>query len=37
MGDFYKETTYDGESITTVMVSTSEKSTSIRYQALGFK
>jgi hypothetical protein len=37
MGDFYKETTYDGESIMTVMVSTSDKSTSIRYQALGFK
>jgi hypothetical protein len=37
MGNFYKETTYDGESITAVMVSTSDKSTSVRYQALGFK
>jgi hypothetical protein len=32
---FYKEKTYDGESITAVMGSTSEKCTSVRYQTLG--
>jgi hypothetical protein len=35
-GDFYKEKTYDGESIMVVMGSTSEKSISVRYQTLGF-
>jgi hypothetical protein len=35
--DFYKEKTYDGESITAVMGSTSENGTSVRYQTLGFK
>jgi hypothetical protein len=33
---FYKKNTYDGESIMTMMGSTSEKSTSARYQNLGF-
>jgi hypothetical protein len=34
--DFYKENTNDGGSITAVMGSTSEKSTFVRYQTLGF-
>jgi hypothetical protein len=33
----FTKKTYDGESITTVMDSTSEKGTSDRYQALGYK
>jgi uncharacterized protein YegJ (DUF2314 family) len=37
MGIFYQEKSYDGESITAVMGSTSKKSTSTRYQTLGFK
>jgi hypothetical protein len=36
-GKFYKEKNYDGESIMAVMGSTSEKSTSVRYQTLSFK
>jgi hypothetical protein len=36
MGVFTKKT-FDGESITTMMDSTSEKSTSDRYQVLGYK
>jgi hypothetical protein len=35
-GNFYKEKNYDGESIMAMMGSTSKKSTSIRYQFLGF-
>jgi hypothetical protein len=34
---FYKEKTDDGGTITAMMDSTSEKSTSARYQTLGFK
>jgi hypothetical protein len=36
MGIFTKKT-YDGEFITTVMDSTPEKSTSVKYQTLGYK
>jgi hypothetical protein len=34
---FYKGKPYDGESITTLMDLTFEKSTFIRYQTLGYK
>jgi hypothetical protein len=34
--EFLQKKTYDGESIMVVMGSTSAKSTSIRYQTLGF-
>jgi hypothetical protein len=37
MGIFTKKNNYDGESIRALMGSTSEKSTSARYQTLGFK
>jgi hypothetical protein len=35
--EFYKENTYDGESIMAMMDSTSDKGTFVRYQTLGFK
>jgi hypothetical protein len=34
---FFTKKTYDGESITTVLDSTPEKSTSVRYQILDYK